>query len=89
LDSVLKCPLCIANSPRFTQSARCCVVRKLADAPRHARTGRFDALRSEQGKGAANQLIGEVNAELAARRERRAQLAEQAIKNIRNIIRRA
>jgi hypothetical protein len=61
-------------------------VRKLADAPKHTRTGRFDALRSEQGKEAANQLIGEVNAELAARRARRAQLVEAAMKNIRNIL---
>ena len=83
MDSLLKCPLCLANSGRFTQSAHCCQVRKLADAPKHARTARFDALRQEQGKTTANQMINEVNAELAARREAMAKKIEDVKASIR------
>ncbi len=86
MDSVVKkCPLCVVNAGRFTKSARCCQVRKLADAPKHARAGVFEGIYRDEGKEAANQLMSEVNTELAHRRERRATRANEAMAAIRKI----
>lgn len=56
----------------------------LANAPKHGRAAYFETLRRSQGRVAANQLIEEVDAELAERRKCKAKVVEQAKQSIRD-----
>lgn len=70
MATISHCPLCLTWSGRYNMNLECCQIRYLTQIPKNQRAMKYESVKKEQGKEAANRLITMVNQEMARMKKR-------------------